>query len=237
MAPHAPRASDQASFPSFARDEDAPRGGRRPPPPASESVERPHGMRRVEPPHRPENNDPFAFLPSGRKHVPEAAHVALTGPATFPAQYSQSRAFPAMHEQRYTCWRPETLGAVSQWSDGPGVYNTTNPAEPKGKQLPYVVNGRGGRRGVPQARTQNIPFTGPFHDAVGKPIDYALRAHGGTLGSRMFAGQDLQGQNPYLLAESNFSLNKGLEPPPRVTHPPHVPFNALGESLSRMEFQ
>jgi hypothetical protein len=197
-------------------------------------------MRRVEPPHRPQNDNPFAFLPSGRKHVSEAIHVAVTGPATFPAQYSESRAFPAMHEQRYTCWRPETLGAVSQWSDGPGVYNTGgNVAEPKGKPLPYVVNGRGGRRPNPQAQAgaHNIPFAGPFSNTQGKPIDYALRKHGGALGSRMFAGEDLKGENPYMRAESNFSSSQGLEPPPRVAHPPHVPFNALGESLSRMEFQ
>lgn len=163
--------------------------------------------------------------------------TAMRGPSAWPAEYAKRRAYPSQLEQKYQCWRPETLGNVSQWGDGPGIYNLTDPAEPKGAQVPYITDMRGGRKLFPErkASISNIPFGGPFEDAQGKPIDYYLAKNGGTLRTRMFANEDIGGQNPYLRAEQHFSASYGIEPRPIITHPPAPSFNSRGETLSRLE--
>jgi hypothetical protein len=194
-------------------------------------------MRSIQPPKTIESADPYAWMgkrPGRRATTPTTTE--LRGPSAWPAKYAKRRPFPAAHEQKYRCWQAETLGNVSQWGDGPGVYNLTNPSEPKGKQVPYITDGRGGRKLFPDTRTSSLAFTGPWADQRGKPIDYFLAKNGGSMRTRMYANEDIGDRNPYLLAEAEMSADFGFEPPPAIVHPEPLPFNKRGESLSRLEF-
>mmetsp|Transcript_29205 Transcript_29205/g.67010 ORF Transcript_29205/g.67010 Transcript_29205/m.67010 type:complete len:186 (+) Transcript_29205:338-895(+) len=165
------------------------------------------------------------------------------GPAVWPVKHAQPRFYPEKLVQKYQCWRPETLGNVSQWGDGPGVHGR-NPVESKGALMPYFIDGRGGRRQFPALKrsASNIPSSGPFEDAQGKEIDYSTTNNGGPFRSRMFANVDINGQNPYLLAErigqGYLDVSSHGSPPQRadpVVHPLPRAYNSLGERLSRVE--
>jgi len=200
--------SDTHGFSRYDRD-DAPRAtGRRRllPPPV---VDRAMGMRSIRVPPTIESEDPYAWMGArpGRRAVTPTT-TELHGPSAWPAKHAKRREFAEMREQRYTCWRAETLGNVSQWGDGPGVYNLTNPTEPKGAQIPYITDMRGGRRLFPARSVSSILFAGPVEYARG---------------------------NPRLFAEQQISASFEIEPPPRVAHPLPCGYGAHNEALSRLE--
>lgn len=242
MAPGRPMhtPADAYSFPEFARDqEERQTGKKRVPPPTIYEPPLFKGKSSIAPVRKPESDDPYAWMgarPGKRPVKPMATEVK--GSNLFPAHHATRRFFPEKHEQRYQCWRPETLGNVSQWSDGPGVYNLVDPAETKGAQVPYITDGRGGRKLFKDRREQqSYPFRGPTVDQHGKPIDFFLAKNGGSLRTRLYANEDIDGQNPYLLFEQQLFKEHGLQPPPPVVHPSAPPFNARGETLSQMELR
>lgn len=230
--------SDPYNFPRFAREHEAPPAGRRKlvPQPA---VERPTGMRFIPAPST-DGEDPYGMGVRPNRRVLSAATTEVRGPSAYPVIHAERRTYPDRYEQKYQCWRPETLGNVSQWSDGPGVYNLTDVAEPKGSLVPYITDMRGGRKLFPERKpVSSLHFAGPFNDGRGKPIDYFLAKNGGTLRERLFPNEDIGGQNPYIRAERQLAAAHGLSSAPAaavVAPPAPLAYNSRGDSLSRLEY-